>query len=472
MAFPKKLVANGGEAQSALVNAANGMGLKEPGVGLSGLDYMSWAVSELLQDTPSSGTITFVPTGVYPVDAVNFLGDSITYQLGTLNTWFGVTANTWVNAGVGGDASFSVLARVGTAVNAAISQTCLLLIGINDIGGGAGSGGSYEDVIPPGTVTNGYTSTASYITQIVNNLTARGVRPILATVLPTAKVYVNGLGIPGTTINARIVTLNTYLKNYAAINGLVIVDYYSAFVGPDGYGVATLYNPDGIHPNAAGQAILTAAAAVALRLDNATYPVIHGTSANFSAPVNANGGIVVDTKHGATGKVSFDASLGMLLRGSAGTTSDLSLYTAGGSPVLTVPITTANATFPSAINADAGISFDGLRAVTGKITFSASYGMNLRGSTGSTADWTVFTPAGSVVMQNNTGTADVLIGGTLITTRDVNVTRDLYVTGKFGANNATPQAKYSVGAAATDLATVLVLANNLRTMSINCGLAV
>lgn len=39
----------------------------------------------------------------------------------------------------------------------------------------------------------------------------------------------------------------------------------------------------------------------------------------------------------------------------------------------------------------------------------------------------------------------------------------------FGCNGKAPQSAYSLGAAATDLATVITLANNIRTMSINNG---
>lgn len=45
----------------------------------------------------------------------------------------------------------------------------------------------------------------------------------------------------------------------------------------------------------------------------------------------------------------------------------------------------------------------------------------------------------------------------------------LSVKAGFGCNTKTPQAAFALGAAATDLATVIVLANNLRTMAINNG---
>lgn len=46
----------------------------------------------------------------------------------------------------------------------------------------------------------------------------------------------------------------------------------------------------------------------------------------------------------------------------------------------------------------------------------------------------------------------------------------LTVTAGFGCNGKTPQTAFALGAAATDLATVITLANNLRTMAINNGM--
>lgn len=47
--------------------------------------------------------------------------------------------------------------------------------------------------------------------------------------------------------------------------------------------------------------------------------------------------------------------------------------------------------------------------------------------------------------------------------------KQLQATTGFGCNSKTPQTAFSLGSAATDLASVITLANNLRTMSINNG---
>ncbi len=196
----------------------------------------------------------------FPTDGVVFLGDSITDQLGAdLTRWFGPEAAGWINAGVGGERSDQVLARVDSAVDPATARTCVLLVGINDILEGAGDGGGSPDLVGDGTAGNNHASVSQYIARIVDDLSGRGVRTVLGTVLPVSTAYPNAA-----TINPKVATLDAWLRSYAAQNGLVVADYYRAFVRPDGSGNPALY-ADGLHPNPAGQRVLTDVAAAALR---------------------------------------------------------------------------------------------------------------------------------------------------------------------------------------------------------------
>lgn len=197
----------------------------------------------------------------YPTTGVCVIGDSITAHLGPLSDWFGPAADSWVNAGVGGNTAAQVLARVGTDCAPANGHIVHVLIGINDIIiSGAGSGGASEDIIPPGTAANGYTSAGGTIAQIVQEIVANGQYPIVGTVLPVTSSYSGGANV-----NAKVQTLDTWLKNYGAQSGIQVVDYYSVFVGSDGYGIANLYQSDNLHPNAAGNAVLTTAVGAALQ---------------------------------------------------------------------------------------------------------------------------------------------------------------------------------------------------------------
>lgn len=87
---------------------------------------------------------------------------------------------------------------------------------------------------------------------------------------------------------------------------------------------------------------------------------------------------------------------------------------------------------------------------------------------------TVMGPDGSVGFADGTNAVDVFFfragAQTLAVQGRLSVSDYLAVTGAFGANGATPRTKHTLGAAATDLASVIALANNLRTMAINNGM--
>lgn len=77
----------------------------------------------------------------------------------------------------------------------------------------------------------------------------------------------------------------------------------------------------------------------------------------------------------------------------------------------------------------------------------------------------------------NGGVALSIVAGTpfkvicnSVETMIVGATGDTTVAGGFGCNGASAQTEYSLGSAATDLPTVISLANNLRTMAINNGM--
>lgn len=83
----------------------------------------------------------------------------------------------------------------------------------------------------------------------------------------------------------------------------------------------------------------------------------------------------------------------------------------------------------------------------------------------------------SICNNTSTGHVDVLIarGDSRVGIVNMSPSYTLDVTGNlrcstgFGCNGATPQTAYSLGAASSDLATVIALANKLRTMAINDG---
>src|SRR5206468_3595454 len=90
---------------------------------------------------------------------------------------------TWVNAGRSGDQSGRVRDRLDAALDSSHADVCVLLIGINDLYWGAGDGGDNPDIVPQAS-DSARPSVGGNIQGIADRLIARGVRPVLSTVLP------------------------------------------------------------------------------------------------------------------------------------------------------------------------------------------------------------------------------------------------------------------------------------------------
>lgn len=212
-----------------------------------------------------------------PTDDVAFLGDSITNALGALNQYYGSPfADDWVNSGVGGDTTALGLARVGTDIDEEVVSHCNILLGINDI-------------IPIGSIP--IDTMMANLDAIVQNLTSRGIRPILSTVMPLTTDYVLFDGYEA--LNASIVTLNEKITAYAKREGISLTQTYEAFVlegSSPVVGDPTYYNADGIHPNAAGLTLLADTAGEALKRDYFASAVMRQNGA-FSGDVIVGGAV-------------------------------------------------------------------------------------------------------------------------------------------------------------------------------------
>jgi lysophospholipase L1-like esterase len=81
---------------------------------------------------------------------------------------------------------------------------------------------------------------------------ANGIRVVLASVLPA-------IDFPWRpehpNPSEKIIALNRWIKDYAANNGLVYLDYYTAMVDERG-GLKKEYAADAVHPNRAGYAVM------------------------------------------------------------------------------------------------------------------------------------------------------------------------------------------------------------------------
>lgn len=146
-------------------------------------------------------------------------------------------------------------------------------------------------------------------------------------------------------------------------------------------------------------------------------------------------------------------------------------------PNITSLGTIAGLTTSGVLTANGSISLAGVAqeiAVAGRIRFSGLY--NAGNANGTIYQHTthgilaICTPGGTndfllaaatsfaTIFRVPTGTVNTVFGGTMT------------VAGAFGCNTKAAQTAFSLGAASTDLATVIALANNLRTMAINNGM--
>lgn len=176
---------------------------------------------------------------------VVFLGGSTTENWGNKYGVF-FPGKPYLNRGVSGQTTPQMLLRFQQDVVALKPAAVVIFGGSNDISGNAG---------------------AMTLEMIEDNLRsmvaiakANGIKAILASQQPTTDYPWN----PGTHPEQKLLALSLWEKNYAAENGLVYVDYYTALVAPDG-GFKKGLSVDGVHPTAEGYAVMAPLAEAAIR---------------------------------------------------------------------------------------------------------------------------------------------------------------------------------------------------------------
>jgi lysophospholipase L1-like esterase len=175
---------------------------------------------------------------------VVFMGDSITdmWQEPQFGGFF--PGKPYIDRGISGQTTPQMLLRFRPDVIALLPQVVVILAGTNDIAGNTGPM-TLED-------TEGNLASMSELAH------AHGIRVILASVTPVAdltqpdgKKVVQAERRPPD----KILALNVWIKNYAAQHGDVYLDYFPAMVDDHGFLKAGLTD-DGLHPNAAGYAVM------------------------------------------------------------------------------------------------------------------------------------------------------------------------------------------------------------------------
>jgi len=177
---------------------------------------------------------------------VVFFGDSITdnWSKGGFGGFF--PGKPYVNRGIGGQTTSQMLLRFRPDVIALQPKAVVVLAGTNDVAGN--SGPVSLRVIEQNLAT------------MAELAALHGVKVVLASILPVSDDKKDKEGRPLVRTKDRppdsLQRLNAWMAEYARANGHVYLDYASAVADPSGVLKSSL-NDDGLHPNAAGYAVMT-----------------------------------------------------------------------------------------------------------------------------------------------------------------------------------------------------------------------
>lgn len=167
---------------------------------------------------------------------VVFMGDSITDAWG--RRYGSLPGKTSVNRGISGQTTPQMLLRFRPDVIALKPKAVVILAGTNDLAGNTG----------PMTLETIQGNLAS----MAELAQANGIRVVFASVLPVSDDY---RPQTGRRPPAQILALNAWIKDYAAKNRHVYLDYFTAMVDERGMLKKEL-TYDGLHPGEAGYAVM------------------------------------------------------------------------------------------------------------------------------------------------------------------------------------------------------------------------
>lgn len=170
------------------------------------------------------------------VPRVVFIGDSITaaWPLAAAT----LPATELVNRGIGGQTTLQIRLRFAQDVLALQPAAVHIMAGINDLA---------ENVGP-----TSLEAIEHELAAMVELARSREIHVLLASVTPA-------LDFPwrrGLAPAAKIVALNTWLRDYARRCGVEFVDYYGVLADAGG-GFRAELSDDGVHPNHAGYAVMS-----------------------------------------------------------------------------------------------------------------------------------------------------------------------------------------------------------------------
>lgn len=213
-----------------------------PTTGFAGLDqYRASRIAVFTDDFGQLARYRDADAALGPPAAgenrVVFYGDSIT-DIWKLEDNF--PGKPYVNRGIGGQTTPQMLVRYRQDVINLQPKVVIILAGTNDIAGNTGPMRN-EDI-------------EANLSSMVELARAHGIRVVLCSIMPVHNYTEKAKDFFAQRPQSRILALNEWIKDYAAKNKIVYVDYFSAMVDDKGMMKKELAD-DGLHPNVAGYRI-------------------------------------------------------------------------------------------------------------------------------------------------------------------------------------------------------------------------
>jgi lysophospholipase L1-like esterase len=169
-------------------------------------------------------------------DRVVFMGNSITEGWAPLfPTLF--PGKPYIGRGISGQTTPQMLVRFRQDVVALKPRVVVILAGTNDVAGNTG----------PSTIE----MIEDNLTSMAEIATANGIRVVLSSVLPVDD-YPWKRGLEPA---PKIMSLNAWMKQYAAVHGAVYLDFHSPMQN-ERHGMKRELTYDGVHPNEAGYRVM------------------------------------------------------------------------------------------------------------------------------------------------------------------------------------------------------------------------
>ena len=176
---------------------------------------------------------------------VVFMGDSITDGWTHPENGGFFPGKPYVDRGISGQTTPQMLVRFRPDVLSLKPKVVVILAGTNDLAGNTG----------PMTVEE----TEANLASMAELAQASGIKVVMASVMPVSNYGHDRNGNPVDMRTRRppekILELNAWIKKYTTENRGVYLDYFSAMVDEQGLLKKEL-SPDGLHPNAAGYAVM------------------------------------------------------------------------------------------------------------------------------------------------------------------------------------------------------------------------